>query len=64
MTRKEKAAAAASGKELAVLHLAATAIDLRKELSEQDLEKFPELGPALDRLEIVFTKLLRERASP
>lgn len=63
MARKEKGSAAASGKELAVLHLAATAIDLRNELSEQDLEKFPELGPALERLEIVFSQLLRERAT-
>jgi hypothetical protein len=46
-----------------VLRLAATAIDLRKELSEDDLERFPDLRPALDRLEMVFTLMLRERAT-
>jgi len=62
MTRKA-IGAAASEKELAVLRLAATAIDLRKELSDDDLQRFPELGPALDRLEMVFTQMLRERAT-
>ncbi len=62
MTRKARGAAA-SEKELAVLRLAATAIDLRKELSDDDLQRFPELGPALDRLEMVFTQMLRERAT-
>ncbi|MEJ2435372.1 MAG: hypothetical protein P8Y53_20300 [Pseudolabrys sp.] len=63
MTRKAKNSCASSEKDLAVLRLAATAIDLRKELSEDDLERFPDLRPALDRLEMVFTQMLRERAT-
>jgi hypothetical protein len=48
--------------KLAVLRLAASAIDLRKNINEREIKKIPGLSMALDELVAIFERLVRETA--